>query len=374
MSVGGGKSKSKTKTWQQETNSKTLDPALARALYGNVERAKGLTYAPFTGQRVADFNPSQILGQQGMVDLAGRHVGAEHLSAAAAAARSATNFRPSEISAGGYRPMDAAPSQVSRSAVRDVRAAPISSEAIQHYFDPYQQSVIDASLGDIERQRRIQRTYEDARALRNNAFGGTGAEVARSLLDENFARQSAMTSAQLRSQGWNNALTAAQSDAARRSQADVANQGMDWSVANANATFGQQASMFNAGQTTDANRFAAEQHYAAQLANQQAQQAGAQFNLSGAGELATIAGLQRQAAVSDMELLGQVGAEQQALEQSKLDAAYEAWRNGWQMTKEQQQLLSDAISLIPDHGSEHSEGSGWNKGSSYNFGFSAGGR
>lgn len=230
----------------------------------------------------------------------------------------------------------------------------------------------DASttLADMERQRQIEQAFNSARAVKNNAFGGTGAEVAAGLTNENYARQMASTAAGLRSQGYTTALSAAQADAARKLQADTSNQGYDWQTAALNAGNEQQAGMFNAQAGTDAARYGADQAYGAQIANQQAAQSAAQTGLSSASLLSQLSDQQRSQAMGDAGLLSQVGDAQYQQQQAQLTAAYDAWLKGQELSVQQQQLLNQATGLIPDYGTQASTGTGVSKGSQSGIGFS----
>lgn len=92
-----------------------------------------------------------------------------------------------------------------------------STNMVQQYMNPYQQQVIDASMGDIERQRQQQQLRDRAAAVQAKAFGGSRQGVAEALTNEAYDRTAANTAAQLRSQGFSQAQTLAlQQEEARR--------------------------------------------------------------------------------------------------------------------------------------------------------------
>jgi hypothetical protein len=92
-----------------------------------------------------------------------------------------------------------------------------STNMVQQYMNPYQQQVIDASMGDIERQRQQQQLRDRASAVQAKAFGGSRQGVAEALTNEAYDRTAANTAAQLRSQGFSQAQTLAlQQEEARR--------------------------------------------------------------------------------------------------------------------------------------------------------------
>lgn len=89
---------------------------------------------------------------------------------------------------------------------------------VQRYMNPYEQEVIQGSLGDIERARQMQRAQENAQATAARAFGGSRQGVTRSLVDEAALRDVANLTSRLRSQGFTQAqnLGLAQEDLRRQ--------------------------------------------------------------------------------------------------------------------------------------------------------------
>lgn len=73
---------------------------------------------------------------------------------------------------------------------------------VQQYMNPYEETVVQNALGDIERQRQIQTANEGAQATAARAFGGSRQAVQRALVDEAALRQSGALGAQLRQQGF----------------------------------------------------------------------------------------------------------------------------------------------------------------------------
>ena len=73
---------------------------------------------------------------------------------------------------------------------------------VQKYMNPYEQEVIQGTLGDIERARQGQISAEGARATAARAFGGSRQGVTRSLVDEAALRNATNAVAQLRQAGF----------------------------------------------------------------------------------------------------------------------------------------------------------------------------
>jgi hypothetical protein len=73
---------------------------------------------------------------------------------------------------------------------------------VQKYMNPYEQQVIQGTLGDIERARQGQISAEGAAATAAKAFGGSRQGVTRSLVDEAALRNATNAAAQLRQTGF----------------------------------------------------------------------------------------------------------------------------------------------------------------------------
>lgn len=98
-------------------------------------------------------------------------------------------------------------------------AAPISAGAIQSYMNPYQQNVIDATMANIDEMNGRQQQDVIGNAISKGAWGGDRAGVAQAELARQQGLAAGQTLAGLQSQGYGQALTAAQQDAQRQSQA-----------------------------------------------------------------------------------------------------------------------------------------------------------
>jgi hypothetical protein len=363
MSISLGKSKSKSSSQQQQTSTQTLNPRLEEALFGNIASARAAagSLTPYTGQRVAGFDANQTAAQGGLLNLANAKVGAGLLGTAAGAVTGAATYRPTSIGAGPV--VGPAPITAAKATARpDVVTGPISPEAIAGYMNPYENEVVKTSLADLERQRQIEQTYNAAQATRARAFGGTGAAILAAQTNDSYARNAAQSAANLRSQGYNTALAAAQADAARRLAADQGNQQAGNEIAMFNAGRAQDADQFNAGQVGSFAQFNAQQALEAARANQAAGLSGAQLNLDAAQTLAGLSDQERRQAMEDIGLVAQVGDAQQAQVQKELDAALAAWREGQELTLKQQELLNAAIGLLPNYGTTKSSGTASSKG------------
>jgi hypothetical protein len=104
-----------------------------------------------------------------------------------------------------------------------VGQAATASPYIQQYMDPYLKDVVgatDAELSAHEGQVRAQQALDLAGS---GAFGGSGAALTQSMTEGELARARASTLSGLRSQGYTQALGAAQQDAQRSESAKELN-------------------------------------------------------------------------------------------------------------------------------------------------------
>jgi hypothetical protein len=87
---------------------------------------------------------------------------------------------------------------------------PFTGQEISGFMNPYQQEVIDRSLGDIESSRQMQDLRDRQAATQARAFGGSRQGVQSSLTNAAALKQAADLSANLRNQGYGQAAQLAQ--------------------------------------------------------------------------------------------------------------------------------------------------------------------
>jgi hypothetical protein len=125
-----------------------------------------------------------------------------------------------------------------------VTAGQIGDTDLSRYTDPYTQQVIDAAGADIDRSTAQAQERARGSAATAGAFGGDRAAIEQAELAGQGIRSKGNISAQLRSQGFNNAQAAATADINRRMTADTANvatglQGQQLNLGAAQQLFGQ---------------------------------------------------------------------------------------------------------------------------------------
>ncbi len=349
VSLGFGKNKQKSAGTTAQTSTQSLDPRLSGVLYDNVDRNIALASQP---TRAYEGTLSGGLGAS--------------MGSARDAAMAMSGFTAPEIAAFTFDPTTgkrtvAGPAAViNRGDIRDITTSGATPEMLKAYQDPYQQQVIDAFMADNERGRQIQLMHDGAKAGAGKAFGGSRHGVLESLTNEDSARSRDSTTAGLRSQGFNTALAAVQSDLQRKFGADSANQGQDAAVASQNAQFLQQTNLtqaqmdaaleaMNAGIINGAGQFNASQKQSAAATNAQSALAAAGLRLNAAG------------------VLERIGTAETAVDQAAKDREYQEWLRQQQDPYLKAQLLNSSIGMLPNYGTTVGTGSTTGKSTGMNM-------
>lgn len=200
----------------------------------------------------------------------------------------------------------------------NVTAGNLPGTDLSGYMNPYQKNVTDTTMADIERQREIQRVTDQQSGTAAKAFGGSRSGVADALTNEASQRTGASTLANLNYQNFNNA------------------QGMA---------------------TGDLNRT-----LSAAQSNQNAGIAGAGVNQSGGALANQIGNSQSANFLNSANAISQYGQQEQTTQQNALTQAYQEFLRQQNYPVEMQQLISQAMGLVPGAIGQSS------KSSSFNFG------
>jgi len=219
--------------------------------------------------------------------------------------------------------------------------APSIAENIGQFVNPFEQQVVEGTLGDIERQRQMQANQLAAQFQGARAFGGSREAIQQAELGRQAFEQGTSASSALRQQGFGQALQSAaqQAQMGQRASEFGLNQNLQAQLANqaARQRFGEfgagqslQAQLANQSARARANEFGLGQNLQAQLANQAARQAGSQQRLSAASQLGSLANLGFGMGQTVQKQMAQQGALQQQLQQQIMNAArsqFEGFRN-----------------------------------------------
>ncbi len=171
-------------------------------------------------------------------------------------------------------------------------APTLSGADLSPYMNPFRKNAIDATLAELEQQRGRQRVADNQAATAANAFGGNRQGVADALTNEAFDRNTAAALANLNAQNFSQAQNAAEFD-------------------------------LNRGLTAD------------------------QLGLGASTDLAGLANDQLALAANRAGILGSVGAEQRARQQTLDQFDYQQFLNQFNYPVEQQNIRNAALGLIP---------------------------
>lgn len=190
-----------------------------------------------------------------------------------------------------------------------------TAAGLQQYMDPYQQSVIDTTMSELNRQNDIAGQGRAAQAVGAGAFGGGRQGVMEAEAGRNLQDTQARTLAQLNSQNFGQAMNTFQNQQQMQGQAgqSLGNLGQSQFGAQQNA-LGQ---MMSGGQGLS-SIFGGAAGQQAGLAGQQA---------GGLGDLARqqlgLGSFVREQDMADINNLMTMGQQQQAQQQAGLDANYQ---------------------------------------------------
>jgi hypothetical protein len=256
----------KSSSTSQSTKVDPLQKEAVTDIYGRAKAVADTPYTAYTGQTVAGLTPDTQTAYGMTRQLATGDTGAAALQGSIQGTQAAMNYQPQSV---------------------------VSN--IGQYMSPYTQSVIDAAMGDIERNRLIQNQAIAGQARAAGAFGGSRHGVVEAEGNRAAQELAAKTAAGLRESGYTQALGAAQQDLANR-------------------------------------------------------QAAANLGLSAAGQLGTLSGTEIQQALQKAAALETIGASQQQQGQAELTDAYNRWLEAQKYPQTQTSWLASLYSGLPTLG------------------------
>ena len=183
MSKGASTTTAEIPEWQKQQQQEVFQAARGLA---------GTPFVPYTGPRVAGFNPDQLRQFQATRGLF--ETGME------------------------YDPLTGLQSLAQQEAPQIGQVGSLLGADIGAYQSPYTQQVIDQSMADIQRQADIARGQAQSRAIGAGAFGGSRSALLEAESQRPYIEQQARTAAGLRQAGFEQAERAAESDIARQQQ------------------------------------------------------------------------------------------------------------------------------------------------------------
>jgi hypothetical protein len=307
----------------KSTTSTTTDPAqmaIYTDLYDRSKSIAGQPFVPYTGARVAGFNPDQLRGFDATRNMFGQSMGFDP--------RQGLNTLANQ-SAPTISPFTGTATDINRSDIRDIRPTSLLDTNLGAYQNPFQQQVIDNTLGDLNRARQMQIQSDQDAAIGRGAFGGSRSALLEAETNRNFADRAGNIAANLRSQGFDRATGLAGQDINRDFSAQQTMADADRQVAMANAGYGNQFGMAN----MDAQNRAAFMRPELEMRNRQFQ--------------AGLLGNQLSDQYRNLGFLSGIGSQQQGLQQRGMDAGYNEFLRALQYGPQQLGLLSQGVSALP---------------------------
>lgn len=394
---------------------------------GKAEALADLGYQPYGGQRMAGFDPFQLQAQQNVANMqTSQQLGSATQMAGLAGLRAgdtrydtaqfgntynaplpyqetqfSNTFRaPGSYQAGQFTPTTLQQFQMQRP--EDVSTGKFTDpNVMQQYMSPYQQAVTDIDKREAMRQSNIMQQQQQARAVQQGAFGGSGSVLAESARQRALGEQLGDIQARGSQAAFQQGAQQFQADQQRALQAAMANQQMGFGTGQANLQaqlgvqglgaqqaleaqrLGEQSRQFGYGQEMGAAELAARYGLSAQQAAEQSKQFGygqrmnaaeqaARYGLSAQqateqsrqfGANLGMQGIQQQLAAAGMlgnlgqmefgqqkdiiNALNAAGAQRQALEQGRLDMKYQDFMRQQDYPYRQMGFMFDALRGLP---------------------------
>ena len=173
MSKGGSQPSAPT------TSTTEIDPQVKAAYFGNLDYAQQVANS-MGPRQYAGFDPSYQVGESMAMGNAMQGVGSQNLNTAADLTRASAAYAPQQV---GY-----------------------NQSMVDQYMNPYTDQVINTGIADLERSRQGAVQQMGQRATAANAFGGSRQGVADALTNQEYGTQAGSMIANLRSQGFNQAV------------------------------------------------------------------------------------------------------------------------------------------------------------------------
>jgi len=305
-----------------DTQTSSVDPATEARYDDLYNKAKGVAnqpFVPYTGPRVAGFNPDQLAGMDATRGLFNQtqqfnpQAGLQGL------------FNESRYSKPSVTPFTGTATDINRSNIRDVRPQSLLNTNLGAYQNPFQSQVIDNTLGDLNKARQLQIQSDQDAAIGRGAFGGSRSALLESETNRNFAEEAARASGNLRSQSFDRATSLAGQDIGRQFDADRYMSDVDRQVEMTNAGYGNQFGIAN----MDAQNRARFMQPGLDLQNRQFQQ--------------NILNNQVSNQYRNLGLLSGVGSQQQGLQQAGMDSGYNEFMRALNYGPQQLGLLSSSV-------------------------------
>lgn len=304
-SGGGGQPQQMTSTVNQSNLPEYARPYF-EAMMMRAQQVSNDPYVPYTGERLAGFNPQQ----QQAFNMAGANVGnyQPYFNQAQQNITQAGQFSP-ETMRNTYQATGFNPASWNDAGVASA------------YMSPYMQNVTNIAKREAIRDYGMQEIGRDTAAAQAGAFGGYRHGLVEAEADRNLNQQLQ----DIQNTGLQSAFMAGQGQFNTQQQQQLAANQL-------NNQFAQQESQLG---------------MAAAGANNQYGLAAAQLGLTSGQALAGLGQAQQQAGLTDVQSLINTGAMQQAQQQAGLDIAYQDFLNQRDYPRQNLTWLSSILRGVP---------------------------
>ena len=320
-------------------------------------------YTPYTGERVAGFNPqqtniqNQFAGLQTPTGFADAQAGTNYgqnlgYGAAGAGIAGALNYNPSNFSTQQVQ----APSlqDFQMRGPQDVQSQIFGQGAADYYSNPYTQNVTNTALREAQQKGLMDKNALMSGSIGRGTFGGARNALLQAEQNRGLNQQLGDIQYKGASDAYTNAQQQFQADQARRMQADLANQQSGLATGQQNLQANLQTQQLGAGQNMTAQQL---NQAAAQQAQQMAEQskqfgagmskdvglAGLQAGLDASKTQGALAAAEQTANLERLKAQSSSAAEQQAYQQKIDDLKYQQAMEAQDWQKKQLEFYSNIL-------------------------------
>jgi soluble cytochrome b562 len=312
--------------------------------YGGTYDQQGNQTSYDPTKAVAGFSPSQIQAQQGIMGMQSPY----HYNQAAKFTADLGQKMADQTYTPGYTPGYTASDfqKYQMNGVDDVTTSKFDQAAADQYMNPYMQNVVDIQKREANRSAQQMASQNAAKFAGAGAFGGSRQAVAMAEADRNLSQQMGDIQSIGSNQAYQQAMQQFNADQGRSLAAAQGNQSKNLSMGQANL----QALLSTQAQQEQARQFQEQTRQFQEQANQfganyglQSQQAalGASRDYANFGQM----GLNAQKDIYGMQ--NQVGAQQQQLEQARINQSMLDYANAQQYPLMQLGTMSNMLRGLP---------------------------
>jgi hypothetical protein len=320
-------------------------------------------YTPYTGERVAAFNPqqtnlqNQYANMQTPTGFADAQAGANYgqnlgFGAASSGISRALSYNPTDYTNQQVYAPNLQNYQMAGPA--NVGSQIFSQGAADYYSSPYQQNVTNAALREAQQKGTLDKNALMGNAISRGTFGGARNALLQAEQNRGLNTQMADIQNQGSQQGYLNAQQQFQADQARAQQAALANQQAGLTTGQQNLQANLQTQALGSGQNMTAQQLNQAAALQANQQNQQAQQyaagmgkdvglAGLNAGLDASKTQGALAAAQQTADLERLKAQSTSAAEQQAYQQKIDDLAYQTQMEQQDWQKKQLEFYSNIL-------------------------------